>query len=101
VFELNDLNTNSIKEKFRFKNKKVKEIQETIGIHGMLVQNGRKLYLYIYIYIYIYTYLGNEKRYIHIQSINTNIMGIKNMSLYIMLTFYESLGRIRGGSSSG
>jgi hypothetical protein len=95
VFELNDLNTNNIKEKFRFKNKKVKEIQETIGIHGMLVQNGRKLYLYIYIY------LGNEKRYIHIQSINTNIMGIKNMSLYIMLTFYESSGRISGGSSSG
>lgn len=52
VFELNDLNTSSIKEKFRFKNKKVKEIQETIGIHGMLVQNGRKLYLYIYIYIF-------------------------------------------------
>lgn len=61
MFELNDLNTNSIKEKFRFKNKKVKEIQETIGIHGMLVQNGRKLYLYIYIYIFgewkkVYTY---------------------------------------------
>jgi hypothetical protein len=63
VFELNGLNTNSIKEKFRFKNKKkVKEIQETIGIHGMLIQNGRKLYLF-----FIYMYLGNENRYIHIQ----------------------------------
>jgi len=63
VFELNDLNTNNIKEKFRFKNKKVKEIQETIGIHGMLVQNGRKLYLYIYIYIYIYIFGEWKKVY--------------------------------------